>query len=1300
MKFLFIIFFIIFLGPSIVLADRNISFLIIDADSFLVNKAVQNLKSPNGVKIQYFTYEDLCNEPSSRAFVESSRVIIVDVMMAELNQYLIKNNLVKNKKIYALRGSRDDEALKKKGFIFNEKVNEYFKHLHVENIKNLILCVTHMEIDQSIEFGRVIKQPLYGIYHPKARLKFTAFKPYFNWYETRPDFNESSPWIGLMFYSSSLIPGQVEATDIIISKLEKSGFNVLPCFGKVKYVLKKFLLDEDQKSRVDIALTFSMKFYSAIDDEIKKAISNLNVPIINAINLYSIPLNKWETDPVGIPPLEVSWSVATPEISSMIEPTPLLGKIKKMDNQSLKQVYVHKVINKNFDHLILRLKKWISLKKMKNSKKRLAVLFYNHSQGKQNIGASYLNVFKSLETILGRLAKEGYSIKSDRLLDENAIKNLILKTGRNIGSWAPGELESMLIEKNIIRLKVSEYKKWFEKLPEDFKTKVIKQWGEIESSSIMIKDNAFIIPAVMLENIVLMPEPARGWSDEPMKLYHDPLLYPHHQYIAAYLWIKNKFNADAMIHLGTHATHEWLPGKQAGLLFSCPPEVLITDIPNIYPYIVDDVGEGIQAKRRGRGVIIDHLIPPLKKAGLYHEYDALHKAVHQYVQAKSIGSLTTQKYFKNIVSIVNETGIAKDIGIENTNKPAHELMVEKIHLYLHEIEGSILPYGLHTFGLSPGNEAIQDTADLIVQKNSSARLPLVKKNLLLSAQREMDHLVKALNGGYIPPGEGNDPIKNLNAIPTGKNFYGFHPQKIPSPAAWELGREAAQKIIQNKKNKHGKYPQKVAVVLWATETIRNEGINECTILYLMGLSPVWDQSGRVKGTKVIPAARLKRPRIDVLINPSGLYRDLFPDKLLFLDKAVQKAAAQKDIENFIFKNTQKIESNLIMAGMNIKKAKTLSKCRIFTEKPGSYGNGVSEMTSASGFWDSDNEIASVFENRTGFVFGMGKWGEEAKMLLKENLKEVDVAVHSISSNLYGVMDNDDMFQYLGGLTLAAKKNSGTNLDTLISLQRDPGKIKVESIEKTIGRELRTRYLNPEWIQGMKKENYAGAREMAKFVEYMWGWQVTIPDAIDKTAWEQTLQVYVEDKYHQDMKEFFNKHNPWAYQSITARMLEAIRKGYWKADEKTKQKLAFEYAQNVVAKGVACCDHTCNNPVLNQMVVNILSIPGIISPKIVTEFKIAIEKSAATSLDEQVKKRDQVKKELTRGFEKKNKKEPAMETNAEQNNETEIVEGFKMEQIQTDDKTSHISSSGIQWFASFFILLVIGLFVFGIQRKIS
>ncbi len=1340
----------VFLPAKLPAADLVL--MVLDHNSYIAHLAVNNLalskKISSGIRI--ITADDVTRKPEQmKQMIDDTPLIVVDVMGRELEFFLTGKIDLKSKIIYALRGSLDDESLKKKGFLFDPAISDYYRHVSIKNIQNMLRLVIHRHIDKSIRYDMIQLRPQLGIYHPDAAIStpksetgiFTDISDYLEWQAKRPGFDPNRPSIGFFFFSSFLTKGQQEPVDTIIRRLETENFNVIPCFGREKDIIKNYLIDNNGKTRVDMVLAFSFKFYNALTPELGELLKQLDVPVFSAISIYKDTIEQWRKSPVGIDNLEVAWSLAVPEISGLTEPTVLAAKEKIVDRQTGKAFFVSRQVTENMDRLIPRLKKWIILQNKPNKNKKIALLFYNHHQGKQNIGASYLNVFRSIEKIVHSLSKNGYATGAP--LTEMDIKELILASARNIGSWAPGELDRILVKGQVIRLPLATYRQWFEELPNNFKNQVIQQWGEPETAGIMVTDNDLIIPAVQANNLIMLPEPARGWGDDPMKLMHDTTLYPHHQYLAVYLWLSKTFKADAMIHLGTHSTYEWTPGKQAGLSPSCAPEILITDIPNIYPYIVDNLGEGIQAKRRGRGAMVSHLTPVLRKADITQEYSRMAELVNEIERGKSRGSITVKEKVKELLAIAESTGILTDLkdsaqndhdiyhATEENSSHVHSdtearspaapksksaaqktvpvidrATAETIHLlghYLEDIKSSMIPYGMHTFGKSPKPEALKEMSDAILKWNpeikSDQKPEKVSQDIAQCGDNEINSLLKGLDGRYIHPGQGNDPIRNPKALPTGRNFYGFNPGKLPTPAAWELGKKAAQQIIDNHIIKHGAFPQKIAVVLWATETLRNEGVNESTIMYLIGTRPKWSKTGRVLGIELIKGEKLNRPRIDVMINASGLYRDLFPEKMLYLDRAIRMAVKQTDVENLIARHNAQIKTRLIQQGMSPEKADEMSRFRIFSEPPGAYGNGVGDMASGSSKWDNPDQVVDVYENRMGFVFGQGKngkqWGLAAKKVMKAQLSQVDVAVHSRSSNVYGLLDNDDMFQYLGGLSMAVRKESGNAPETLITQQQHKGRVKVEDMGKTLGREMRARYLNPKWIEGMKTEDYAGANAMSNFVEYLWGWNLTTPEKVGADKWQQTYEVYVKDKYGLEMKEFFSKASPWAFQSITGRMLETHRKGYWEADQKQLKTLAAEYAKSVIAKGIACCDHTCNNPMLNQMVASIVSIPGVLSPELVEKFRIAVEQMAQKPLDQQVEERKQLIEKLAAPAPEQPKPVKSETTEAK---DPEMVEGYKMEKIEKKDDTTQMTSSGIEWMAVLAVLGIIGIVSYGARKK--
>ncbi len=1255
-------------------ATERIAFLVAQSDTYIVTKGAKSIDLPHGTEVRLFTPEDLAAPGPARDAVTSSRIVVVDVMIRELVDFLFEHAPPDGTRIYALRGSRDDASLQSRGFIFDDEVQAYYSHFSSENVAGLLALLARREIDPATVVPPLRQRPTLGIHHPDAPQPFDGIPGYLAWYGSRSRFSPDAAWIAIMVYDTALAEGQVEALDIIVRRLETAGHSVVLCFGRSEDVLHEFLLHDDIRTRLDLVLAFSLKFRSALGPKVLAAVERLGVPMINAISTYYGTVGEWRDDPRGLAAAEVAWAVANPEISGLIEPSVLSGKTETTDHATTNRVFFTDVVPDNLEHLLTRIDGWLALRRKSNADKKIAILFYNNSPGKQSIGASYLNVFESLETILARLSAEGYRVDSDVPLTREGIRDLIVRSARNVGNWAPGELEEMVRAGHVVRLPIATYEEWFRALPDDYRDGVREQWGSAEDSDVMISGGQVLIPAIRLGNIVLMPEPSRGYSDDPLKLYHSPTLYPHHQYTAAYLWIGRVFGADARIHLGTHGTHEWLPGKQAGLSTSCPPEVLGGGTPSIYPYIVDDVGEGIQAKRRGRAVVVDHLVPPLRRSGMHGELRTLAQQISQYRAVAAMSGETAELKLDGIRRAASELGILADLKL--TKVDAESLPV--IENYLVSVGADFLPYGLHTFGRSPEGKPLAETIEAIREQNPSEDRRKLGLALRRSGGLELERLVAGLAGRFVPAGRGNDPLRTPEALPTGKNFYGFDPDRLPSPEGFELGRRAAEQLIANHIKKDGKLPSKVALVLWATETIRNEGINESTALWLMGMRPVWDKAGRVTGTAVVPGAELGRPRVDVLLNPSGLYRDLFPNLMELLDEAVQRAAVQTDVENLIAAGSAAVRERLVARGVPPERADVLSRLRIFSERPGNYGNRVVEVTGASGLWESDTDVSKVYERHTGYAYGAGEWGTPARELLGDHLETVDTAVHSISSALYGTMDNDDMFQFLGGLSLAVRNRSGRSPDTMISLQRRDDEIQVEDIGRTIGRELHSRYLNPAWVEGMQGEDYAGAREISNFVDYLWGWQVTVPDSVDDAHWNQTYEVYVEDKFDLGIKRFLDEANPWAFQSIAARMLESARKDYWKADDSKKQRLAKEYVESVLAHGASCSDNTCANPLLHTEVIDIAT--PILPPEVIERFRAELEKATHKTLEQQRAELEQLRRELLEGFDRETM--PAK------------VDGYRMEEIRPPAPPEPEPVPGARWWAAAAAALITALIVVG------
>lgn len=1131
-------------------------------------------------------------------------------IIESVKPYLEK--IVKNGgKVYGVGGIYDKEQ-EDIGIIDDETVIAYYKENGFENIKNMLLFVMNRDLGLDVSYKKPIPIPKFGIYIKQEKRIVERYNEFIDSYTQILN----SKWIGLVFYKSSFDSNNLMSIDAVIESLEKAGFNVLPVYGyPSETAIERFFFDENGKSRLGFIVGMGMKM-GINPKTMNPLLEKLNVPVINAITLYTQSENEWRKSPIGLNIFERAWQIAEPEMAGIIQPIVIASKEKMIDKETGIEYIQGQPIPERIKRLTDRIKAWINLQDKPNKDKRVAIIYYNYPPGKQNIGASYLNVLpESLWEILNRLKAEGYDIGSQEISKENLF-NSVHNYARNIANWAQGELDKFVMNGKPILIPISTYKRWFEELPAGLKKAIISDWGEPEKSNIMTWTDAngikyIVIPAVRYGNILLTPQPTRGWEQDVKKLYHSVTLAPHHQYVAFYLWLKKCFEADAVTHIGTHGTHEWLSGKEVGFTDCDSPEALIEDLPNIYPYIVDDVGEGLQAKRRGMAVIIDHMTPPFDKARLNKELKELAALISDYNVAKDKSLSLAESKIAEIYTLAKRIGLLTDLGLKTQGERLKAEDVEEMDDYIKDIMEKQTPFGLHTFGKSPDEKYRKTTAEAIlsIEKGLSdqerkKKIADLEERIIQSGERELDSFVAALSGKYIPAGQGNDPIRNPNSLPTGKNFYSFDPMRIPDMSTYKMGAQLAKELIEGYKHRHGQYPDKLTFNLWGVETIRHEGAMESQIMSLMGIKPKWDARGKVVGVEAIPRNELERARIDVTIVPSGLYRDLFSNLMDLLDKAVSLAKEQDEEDNILRSNILKTKKMLIDNGISEDKAEKLASVRIFTVPSGAYGTNLSKVIPLSNTWDNEKQVADVYFMRMSYMYGQGFWGDKVNnqqstedislTLFKNALSGTKVAIHSRSGNVYATLDNDDFFQYLGGTAMAIRAVDGKTPEVYVTNMSNPKMPKQEALEKFMGREMRTRYLNPEWIRAMMKEGYAGARFIDKVVEHLWGWQVTVPEAVDAAKWNEMYETYILDKNGLGIKDMFRQtKNMYAYQSVVARMIETVRKNYWKPDEKVVETLAKEYAESVKEVGLACCDHTCNNPLLTKFTSSVLmSVPGL------------------------------------------------------------------------------------------------------------
>jgi cobaltochelatase CobN len=1169
--------------------------------------------------------------------VANADVLVLDVMNqqmlerfnAEKKVDLVASVRRRGKVLAVGEGLLPKEHYIKQGAIWDEKARLYWQHMGASNQVALMKYALAQAGVRNLSIPQPQPSLDHGYYYPTTAGRnsppydggqvFATWDELVAWKQRNGKLRPGAPRIGVGFYKASYYGGETELIDAVIAEIERRGAEAMPIFGYPGAVAtERLLVGPDGQGRVDAMLGF---FFNFSGPDSSAYLAKLDVPVINLISLYGRSEKEWRSSPMGLSFFEGTFNVAVPELAGTIAPTVVGSQEKLKDPDTGLTVVVRKPIPSQVAMAVGRAMRWSTLRATANRDKRVAIVFYNYPAGKANIGASYLNVAESLGGILRRLKQEGYDVGSGDLSGAGVLQTLLAKS-RNVAGYAPGELQALVDQGSAVRVAMADYSRWLNAFSPTLKAKVMKDWGAPERSRLMASGGSLIIPAAQYGKIALVPQPARGWGEDADKMYHAKDLAPHHQYVATYAWLREGFKAHAVIHVGTHGTLEWLDGKDMGLSNDDAPDAMIADLPHLYIYNVDVVGEGLVARRRGMAALVDHMVPPFRKGGLYPELAALGEQINDFDLNLHKNPELARAVGEKIRAEVNRLGIAKDLSLQ-LSKPdtLTDEMVHQIQDHLLQLKLQNIPYGLHTFGRTPDKQMRDTTVEAIVSvdrrllpNNAKVFAADMDARIVTSGKRELDSLVRGLRAGFIAGGGGGEPIRNPDAYPTGKNFYGIDPDKVPKPASYEMGVKLADEMLADHVKKNGKYPEKVSFVIWGDETMRHEGVVEAQIFHLLGTKPVWDARGKVVGVEVIPRSRLGRPRVDIVIASAA--EGMFNNVTRLMDQAVQKVKAIDEAENYVRKHYLSTKAILVRRGYPEAEADRRAGVRIFDEAPGTFNLNTSNIVAASGSWDTDKGMANDYLKKMGHAYGNGFWGESMEDVFRLAISGTEKIVHSSSTMLYGALDNDDMFMYAGGLATAVRNVDGATKspEIVVSNTRDPGRPEMTSIDKFIGTEFRSRYVNPTWIEGMKKEGYAGAGEMRQFVEYLWGWDATVTETVDDKMWQETFGVYVEDKHQLGMEQFFEKNSPFAYQDITARMVETVRKGNWKADAATQKKLLEEYVESVNRHGVGCAEHTCGNARLQKYVMEEGRRAGIPVPAL-EGFQQAMEKATGNAIDE-------------------------------------------------------------------------------------
>jgi len=859
------------------------------------------------------------------------------------------------------------------------------------------------------------------------------------------------------------------------------------------------------------------------------------------------------------------------------------------------------------------------------------------------------------------------------------------------------------------------YLKYFEEFNQ-LNISGLNGWGEAPGNVMVVNRNGtdyFVIPGLTYGNVFIAPEPQRGWESDIQNLYHCTAVAPTHQYLAAYYYMQTRYS-NSMIFVGRHATHEWLPGKEILLSATDYGSVVVGDVPQLYFYISDGLGEAIQAKRRGFAVIISHLTSPMAFTHLYGNLTVAASLINDYQNAKT----ASQK--ENISQSLRELIIANDystnLGLNKSEVEslAGDLLVQKVNSFLKTTQDVLYPLGLHALG-EPWSEAdLANTVsamlahDLVLENNGGvlnlfrelssiyyskeygdltaferefimnksydicraliywdvdtissllissnekfnssnvlACLNLAKSYIELinqSVSSELDSMLNGLNGRYVPVSEGGEIVVKPSVLPTGGNMFQDQSSELPTQDAWNYAKTLALLTLADLNDT----TEKVIMGIWCVETARDDGALVSSVLYLLGMKPVWtdsssagyDDEGNPTGKKVgampevIKLDDLTRPdgwdkkRIDVTVITSGLFRDLYSSQAILLDNAFRVTLARSYITlinnktlmggeygdelrqaleevvggiNYYGVSSEALETNYVAQhwiedclyylsiGYNASYAGECAITRIFAPPNGDYGAGISKLVSMSWTWNDTDELAQFYLGRMGNMYSKNYWGDTNSLVFLRALSNSDTIITSRNTNQYGVLDNDDFFDYWGGLSMAVENVSGKSPQMKVLMYADKTNAYISSLEEVMYSEIASRYDNPSWIKGMMGEGYSGARYMSnKFVTNLYGWQVTRPNAVSDDLWNRVYDTYYNDKYGLGVKDWLSSgNNAYSLISMSGTMLTAAHEGYWDASDATLSDIANTWAQATVTNGVACCDCSCGNIAMMQWAV--------------------------------------------------------------------------------------------------------------------
>lgn len=1073
-------------------------------------------------------------------------------------------------------------------------VSDYYTFVSKDNIRSLFLLLLR-------EYGgrddlpepkkpQILDSVYYG--DPETKQFYDHYEDFVKDFPMDPE----KPYIGFIFYTSCYPTDTYECSTRVVRRLRQD-FNVIP-FGVGNDVREKYKMEPiiAGTEHPPIEVLINVKSFRLSGTPVGgnpamgvEMLKELQVPYIKPFYFSSKSEEEWTGTLEGCSPSEVLLFIALPELDGAIETYPI-GATKEMEPDEEYGIRLTEIIpiQERLEHLVDRVKRHIRLRQKKNKEKKVAILCYNYPPGENNMfGGSFLDTFASVEHMLRVLKQEGYEtqdVPKEYLMD-------IFTTGKAVNCSNYGnDWEDMITWDD------KEYSDW---LSTHFDKAEMEELFGNAPGELMARNHEFLIPGTILGNVFVGLQPARCDDGGVQRAYHDKTLPPPHQYVAFYQWLEKVFQADVILHVGTHGTIELLKGKESGMTGSCYPDMLIGKIPHLYLYYTGNPSEATIAKRRTHAMLVGYQPPVFVPGELYGDYARLNENIDNYHQAEFLAPQMKEESLELIKKQARELNLPENL--------------DDLERELYRMSSGLIPVGLHVIGkgfteeesveyargllrLSHAEaeslrsivaagygeklEELEDTGQIEEIRRIDAKADEIfdtyigtgkllnedwirdeirealmnslvyasEKQKASLENREMACLLNGLIGGYNEPKLAGDIFRNPECLPTGGNLYHGDPRLIPSDVAIRRGNAICENTLKAFLDDNGTYPESVAVILWGLETARTQGESFAQILSYLGIRVIKGRGAWGTRFEIIPIEELGRPRIDVTVNICGFYRDMYGNLIDTLNDLLQQLDEldETDEQNYYKKHNKQRLAELIEDGFDAKEAADLATVRMFGPKAGEYGTPLHTIVESKS-WEKETDLGDIFMGAIQYAYGRTTHGDKQEGLLESNLRHVDVISQVRSNPEYEITDLDHYYEFFGGLSKSVEMVKGTKAKMYISDTTNE-RVYTETVEKSIARGVRTRLLNPVWIEGMLQHKVHGAQHMADRFENVTGFAATT-GAVESWIYEDMFDTYIRDE---EMQRKMRDNNPHAYLDILERMMELYRRGYWEATEEQLQ----------------------------------------------------------------------------------------------------------------------------------------------------